>query len=304
MTTTSEPTPAPTLQNRTVLISGGSRGIGHAIAVRLAEAGANIVLVAKTDAPHPTLEGTVHTAVADVEAAGGQGLAVVGDIRSDDDVQRAVSAAVEHFGGIDVLINNASAIDLSPTESLDMKRFDLMQDINVRGTFAMSKAAIPHLRRSAAGMNSAAGSDRRGQPGWAPKILTLSPPLTDAQGRLSRRWFGAHLGYTMSKYGMSMTTYGLAAELEEAGVEVNSLWPVTLIATAAIANLPGGEQMLQGARSPQIMADAAYALVSGSAQLGSGGFLTDEQVLTAAGTTDFSTYAVSPDADLTPDIFL
>lgn len=286
------------MQNRTVLISGGSRGIGHAIAVRLAEAGANIVLVAKTDTPHSTLEGTVHTAVADVEAAGGRGLAVAGDIRSDDDVARAVSAAAEHFGGIDVLINNASAIDLSPTESLDMKRFDLMQDINVRGTFAMSKAAIPHLRRSAA------GADGSGQPGWAPKILTLSPPLTDAQGRLSSTWFGAHLGYTMSKYGMSMTTYGLAAELADTGVEVNSLWPVTLIATAAIANLPGGEQMLQGARTPQIMADAAYALISGEAQLGSGGFLTDEQVLTAAGTTDFSAYAVNPDAALVPDIFL
>src|SRR5690625_488467 len=284
MTMTSGPTAAPTLQNRTVLISGGSRGIGHAIAVRLAAAGANIVLVAKTDTPHPTLEGTVHTAVADVEAAGGQGLAVVGDIRSDADVARAVSAAVEHFGGMDVLINNASAIDLSPTESLDMKRFDLMQDINVRGTFAMSKAVIPHLR------SSAAGSAGNGQPGWAPKILTLSPPLTDAQGRLNSTWFGAHLGYTMSNYGMSMTTYGLAAELADTGVEVNSLWPVTLIATAAIANLPGGEQMLEGARTPQIMADAAYALISGEAQLGSGGFLTDEQVLTAAGTTDFSAY--------------
>ena len=296
MTTTSEA--AAALQGRTVLISGGSRGIGHAIAVKLAEARANIVLVAKTDAPHPTLEGTVHTAVADVEAAGGQGLAVVGDIRNDDDVARAVQAGVEHFGGIDVLINNASAIDLSPTEALDMKRFDLMHSINVRGTFAMSKAVMPHLR------SSAADSDGTGEARWAPKILTLSPPLTDAEGRVSSKWFGAHLGYTMSKYGMSMTTYGLAAELAEAGVEVNSLWPVTLIATAAIANLPGGEQMLQGARSPQIMADAAYALLSGDAQLGSGGFLTDEQVLTAAGTTDFSAYAINPDAELAPDIFL
>lgn len=283
---------APVLRGRTVLISGGSRGIGHAIAVRLAEAGANIVLLAKTDMPHPKLEGTVHTAVADVEAASGHGLAVVGDIRSDDDVARAVEAAVERFGGIDVLINNASAIDLSPTEALDMKRFDLMHDINVRGTFALSKAAIPHLRASAE------------QAGWTPKILTLSPPLTDAEGSINPAWFAAHLGYTMSKYGMSMTTYGLAAELADAPVEVNSLWPVTLIRTAAIANLPGGADMLQGARHPQIVADAAYALISGEAQLGSGGFLTDEQVLRAAGATDFAKYAVDPDAELAPDIFL
>lgn len=283
---------APALRGRTVLISGGSRGIGHAIALRLAEAGANIVLLAKTDTPHPKLEGTVHSAVADVEAAGGQGLAVVGDIRNDDDVARAVDAAVQRFGGIDVLINNASAIDLSPTEALDMKRFDLMHDINVRGTFALSKAAIPHLRASAE------------QADWTPQILTLSPPLTDAEQKLSPKWFAAHLGYTMSKYGMSMTTYGLAAELADAPVAVNSLWPVTLIQTAAIANLPGGSEMLQGARIPQIMADAAHALVSGEVQLGSGKFLTDEQVLRASGATDFSRYAVNPDAELAPDIFL
>ncbi|WP_044494017.1 SDR family oxidoreductase [Nesterenkonia massiliensis] len=279
-----------TLSGRTVLISGGSRGIGHSIAVRLARAGANLVLLAKTDTPHPKLEGTVHTAVADVEAAGGQGLAVVGDIRHDEDVETAVTAAVERFGGIDVVINNASAIDLRPTEALDMKRYDLMQDINARGSFALSKAAIPHLRTSAS------------QEGWTPRILTLSPPLN-----LDPKWFGRHLGYTMSKYAMSMTTLGLAAELGPEGITVNSLWPATLIETAAIANLPGGEKMLAGSRKPQIMADAAYALISGSADFGgelSSPFLTDEQVLAAAGITDLSSYAVTPGTELVPDIFL
>lgn len=282
----------PSLSGRTVLLSGGSRGIGHAIAVTLAARGANIVLLAKTDQPHPTLPGTVHTAVSDVEAAGGQGLAVVGDIRSDDDVARAVDAAQQHFGGIDALVNNASAIDLSPTESLQMRRYDLMHDINVRGTFALSQAAIPALRASAQ------------QGDWAPKILTLSPPLTNAEGRLNPQWFGAHLAYTMSKYGMSMTTLGLSQELAEDGIMVNSLWPVTLIETAAIRNIPGGEQMLTGARTPQIVADAATALIASDVDLGSGEFLTDEQVLTAAGITDFSSYALNPNAAPAPDIFL
>lgn len=271
----------------TVVMSGGSRGIGHAIAIRLAAAGANLVMLAKTDQPHPTLEGTVHTAVADVEAAGGHGVAVVGDLRNDDDVARAVHTAVERFGGIDVVINNASAIDLRPTESIDMKRYDLMHDINARGTFALSQAAIPHLRRSAE------------REGWTPRILTLSPPLS-----MDPKWFGAHLAYTMSKYAMSMTTVGLAEELKHDGVAVNSLWPVTLIETAAIRNIPGGEQMLSGARGPQIVADAAFALISGSTELPSGEFLTDEQVLSAAGVTDFAGYAINPGADLSPDIFL
>ncbi|NLS09129.1 NAD(P)-dependent oxidoreductase [Nesterenkonia sp. MY13] len=278
---------AATLTGKTVLISGGSRGIGHSIAVRLGEAGANVVLIAKTDQPHPSLPGTVHTAVEDIEAAGGAGLAVVGDIRNDDDVAAAVEAAVERFGGIDVVVNNASAIDLSPAEQQDMKRYDLMQDINARGSFALSAAAIPHLRASAQ------------QQGWTPKVVTLSPPVN-----LDPKWFAKHLGYTMSKYAMSMTTIGLAAEMADAGVEVNSLWPVTLIETAALRNIPGGEKLARGARKPQIVADAAYALISGTARLGSGGFLTDEQVLTEAGVTDFSDYAVEPGAELIPDIFL
>lgn len=285
------------LTSTTVLISGGSRGIGHAIAIRLAQSGANIVLLAKTDQPHPSLPGTVHSAVEDVEAAGGQGLAVVGDIRNDDDVTRAVRSAAEHFGGIDVVINNASAIDLRPTEDLDMKRYDLMHDINARGSFALSKAAIPHLRTSAE------------REGWTPQILTLAPPLTDAEGRLNTQWFGQHLAYTMSKYAMSMTTYGLAAELAGAGVAVNSLWPVTLIETAALRNIPGGDKLARGARKAEIVADAAHALITGAADFGTedlttGQFLTDEQVLTAAGVSDFNGYAVDPTAELVPDIFL
>ncbi|NDK31418.1 SDR family oxidoreductase [Nesterenkonia haasae] len=275
------------LKSKTVLISGGSRGIGHAIAVKLAAAGANIALVAKTDQPHDSLPGTVHTAVQDVEDAGGTGLAVVGDIRNDDDVSRAVSATVERFGGIDAVINNASAIDLSPAEHQNMKRYDLMHDINARGTFALSRAAIPHLRASAH------------QEDWRPKILTLSPPLN-----LDPAWFGKHLAYTMSKYAMSMTTLGLAAELSEAGVSVNSLWPATLIETAALRNIPGGEKLARGARTPEIVADAASALITGATDWGTGQFLTDEQVLSSVGITDYDRYAVDPSAELVPDIFL
>lgn len=279
---------------RTVLISGGSRGIGHAVALALAAQGADVALLAKTDQPHPSLQGTVHTAVADVEAAGGRGLAVVGDVRSDDDVERAVAETVEAFGGIDVLINNASAIDLTPTPDLAMKRYDLMHDINVRGTYHLSQAAVPHLR------DSAARSSRAGQDGpWSPKILTLSPPLT-----MDPQWFGRHLGYTMAKYGMSMTTLGFAEALADVGAEVNSLWPATLIDTAAIRAMPGGEALARTARTPQIMADAALALLTGAAGVRRGEFLTDEQVLAAAGVEDLAGYAVDPTEQLSPDIFL
>lgn len=279
------------IAGHTVLISGGSRGIGHAIATTLASAGANIVLVAKTDTPHPSLEGTVHSAVADIDAAGeagrgGRGSAVVGDVRSDEDVQRAVQHAVTTFGGIDHVINNASAINLSSTERIDPKRYDLMQDINARGTFMLSKAAFPELRRSAG-----AGRD--------PHILTLSPPLN-----LDPRWFGEHLAYTMAKYAMSMTTLGFAEELRSDGVQVNSLWPATLIDTAALRAIPGGARMVQGGRSPQIVADAALALILRAAPAPSGGFLTDEEVLAGAGMTELAGYAVDPEAELIPDIFL
>jgi citronellol/citronellal dehydrogenase len=276
------------LEGRTLLISGGSRGIGLAIATRAARDGANIVLLAKTGQPHAKLEGTVYTAAEQIEAAGGKALPLVGDVRNDDDVAGAVAAAVERFGGIDVVINNASAIDLSRTDAVDMKRYDLMQDINVRGTFLLSKLALPALRESRAG-----------------HILTLSPPLN-----LDPKWAGLHLAYTMAKYGMSLTTLGLAEELKGDGISVNSLWPCTLIDTAAIRNMPGGEKIVRGARGPQIMADAAHAVLTGANATPdrgsrSGNFYTDEQVLAAAGVTDFTTYSLgAPEGRLVPDIFL
>src|SRR6476620_7566334 len=279
---------AGSLAGLTILLSGGSRGIGLAIALRAARDGANIVLLAKTGQPHAKLEGTVYTAAEQIEAAGGQALPLVGDVRNDADVAGAVGAAVDHFGGIDVVINNASAIDLSTTDDVDMKRYDLMQDINVRGTFLLSKMALPALRASGAG-----------------HILTLSPPLN-----LDPKWAGLHLAYTMAKYGMSLTTLGLAEELKADGVAVNSLWPCTLIDTAAIRNMPGGEQIVRGARGPQIMADAAHAVLTASNAVPesgswSGNFYTDEQVLAAAGVTDFAPYSLgAPEDRLVPDIFL
>jgi citronellol/citronellal dehydrogenase len=269
------------LKGRTILMSGGSRGIGLAIATRAARDGANIVLMAKTGDPHPKLEGTVFTAAEQLVAAGGQALPLVGDVRNDDDVAAAVAAAVERFGGIDVVVNNASAIDLSRTDAVDMKRYDLMQDINVRGTFLLSKMSLPALRESGNG-----------------HILTLSPPLN-----LDPKWAGMHLAYTMAKYGMSLTTLGLAEELKDDGVSVNSLWPCTLIDTAAIRNMPGGRQMVQAARGPEIMADAAHAVLTGSGATGN--FYTDEEVLRAAGVTDFAPYSLgAPEDRLVPDIFL
>ncbi|MDQ0822044.1 citronellol/citronellal dehydrogenase [Arthrobacter sp. V4I6] len=276
------------LHGRTILISGGSRGIGLAIAIRAARDGANIVLMAKTGQPHARLEGTVYSAAEQIEAAGGKALPLVGDVRHDDDVAGAVAAAVERFGGIDVVINNASAIDLAKTDAVDMKRYDLMQDINVRGTFLLSKLALPALRESEAG-----------------HILTLSPPLN-----LDPKWAGLHLAYTMAKYGMSLTTLGLAEELKGDGISVNSLWPCTLIDTAAIRNMPGGEKIVRGARGPQIMADAAHAVLTGGhakpdSGSRSGNFYTDEQVLAAAGVTDFTPYSLgAPENRLAPDIFL
>jgi citronellol/citronellal dehydrogenase len=274
------------LRGRTILMSGGSRGIGLAIAARAASDGANIVLLAKTGQPHGKLEGTVYSAAEELEAAGGQALPIVGDVRRDDDVAGAVAAAVERFGGIDIVVNNASAIDLSPTDAIDMKRYDLMQDINVRGTFLLSKLALPALRRS----------DHA-------QILTLSPPLN-----LDPAWAGRHLAYTLAKYGMSLTTLGLAEELRKDGIRVNSLWPRTLIDTAAIRNMPGGETLVRAARTPAIMADAAHAvLTAGSLDDGggTGQFYTDEQVLATAGVTDFSPYSQGAREDeLVPDIFL
>ncbi|MGJ3403833.1 SDR family oxidoreductase [Glutamicibacter sp. Je.9.36] len=270
------------LENRTILMSGGSRGIGLAIALAAAKQGANVVLLSKTDTPHPALEGTIHTAVAQIEEAGGKGLAVVGDVRVDADVQRAVEEAVAKFGGIDIVVNNASAINLAKTDQLDMKRYDLMQDINVRGTFLLSKSALPYLRASEHA-----------------HILTLSPPLN-----LDPKWAGRHLAYTMAKYGMSLTTLGLAEELKGDGVGVNSLWPETLIDTAAIRNLPGGQEMVQGARDASVVADAAMAILASPPAGVSGNFFTDGQVLTLAGETDLEKYTLNPEVPLVEDIFL
>lgn len=270
-----------TLQGRTILMSGGSRGIGLAIALRAAADGANVALLAKTDQPHPALEGTIHTAAAEIEAAGGKALPVVGDVRSEESVREAVAATVERFGGIDIVVNNASAVDVSPARKLPMKKYDLMQEVNTRGTYLLTAAAIEHLERAE-----------------NPHVLTMSPPLN-----LDPKWFGPHTAYSISKYGMSMVTLGLAEELREAGIAVNSLWPRTIIATAAIRNVLGGEAAMARARDPRIMGDAAHAILTRPAREATGTFFIDDEVLAAAGITDLSVYGGSPET-LQPDIFL
>ncbi|TRY18724.1 NAD(P)-dependent oxidoreductase [Tessaracoccus rhinocerotis] len=278
-------TAAKPLEGRTVLMSGGSRGIGLAIALRAAADGANVTMLAKTDQPHPKLKGTVHTAAEQVRAAGGRALAVVGDVRSDDDIARAVEATLAEFGGIDVVVNNASVIDLSRTAELAAKKYDLMQDVNVRGTFMLSRAAVPALRESA-----------------NPHILSLSPPLN-----LSPRWLGAHTGYTLAKYGMTMATLGLAAEFAEDGIAANTLWPRTTIATAAVRNVIGGDRLMAVSRTPEIYADAAYEVITRPASSCTGQTLVVEDVLAEVGVTDLARYAAvpgTPDEMLFPDIFL
>ncbi|WP_248241561.1 SDR family oxidoreductase [Microbacterium kunmingense] len=274
-----------TLAGKTILISGGSRGIGLAIALRAARDGANIALLAKTDTPHPKLEGTVHTAAVAIEEAGGRALPIVGDVRNDDDITEAVLKTQGEFDGIDIVINNASVIDLSPSLDLAAKKYDLMQDVNVRGTFMLSRAAAPILREAA-----------------NPHILSLSPPLN-----LSPRWLGAHTGYTLAKYGMTMATLGFAAEFAEAGIAANTLWPRTTIATAAVQFALGGERMMRASRTPEIYADAAYEVLTKPSREYTGQTLIVEDVLEAAGVTDFSRYAAvpgTPDSELFPDIFL
>ncbi len=258
----------PTFTDRTLVVSGGSRGIGLAIALGAAKQGANVVLLAKTAEPHPKLPGTVYTAVADVEAAGGKGVAMVGDVRKEEDVQRAVDTAVEHFGGIDIVINNASAIATDPTEGLSAKKFDLMMDINVRGTFLLTKAALPHLRKSA---NA--------------HVVTLAPPLN-----MNQHWLGAHPTYTLSKYGMTLLSLGWAAEYADAGVGFACLWPETYIATSAVANLAEGDKMAARSRSPEIMADAAVEILSRPPADVNGKCFIDSMVLGEAGVTDLSRY--------------
>ncbi len=270
-----------TLEGKTILMSGGSRGIGLAIAVRAARDGANVAVMAKTDQPHPKLPGTIHTAVEEIEAAGGKGLGILGDVRDDASIEDAVGRAVDAFGGIDICVNNASAINLAPTPDLDPKRYDLMQDINTRGTFMLSRACIPHLERSP---NA--------------HILTLSPPIN-----LAPRWAGGQLGYTIAKYGMSLCTLGLAEELKDRQIAANSLWPRTLIATAAVQNLLGGEQSMNQARTPEIVADAAHAILVRSAAECSGNFFIDDEVLAEEGVTDLSSYQAGEGEPLL-DLFL
>ncbi len=270
------------LHGKTLFISGASRGIGLAIALRAARDGANVALIAKTAEPHPKLEGTIYTAAQQIEAAGGRALPIVGDIRDEQQVAEAVAQAVSRFGGIDVCVNNASAINLSRTEALELKRYDLMQDINVRGTFAVSRACIPHLREAE-----------------NPHILTLSPPID-----LDPRWLGPHLGYTLAKYGMSLIALGLAAELREDGIASNALWPRTLVATAAVQNLLGGDAAMARARKPEIYADAAHAVLTRPARACTGNAFLCEDVLAEEGVTDLSGYSYMPGADLAVDLFV
>jgi citronellol/citronellal dehydrogenase len=269
------------LRGKTVLITGGSRGIGQAIGVAAARQGANVAVAAKTSEPHPKLQGTIHTAAAAIEAAGGKALPIVCDVREDDQLQAAVAKTVATFGGLDVLVNNASAIFLADAASTPMKRFDLMHQVNVRATFAASQAAIPHLARSENG-----------------HILNLSPPLS-----LNPRWFSAHLAYTLSKYGMSMCVVGLSEELSDRGIAVNALWPRTVIATAAL-DLLGGADTAKHGRTPEIVADAAMVILGREARACTGNFFVDEDVLRAEGVTDFGRYAVKAGEPLMRDLFL
>ena len=274
------------LAGKTLFISGGSRGIGLAIAVRAARDGANVAIAAKTAEPNPKLPGTIHTAAAEIERAGGKALPIACDIRDEDAVRNAVAATVGAFGGIDILVNNASAISLTGTAATPMKRFDLMFGINVRGTFLCSQACLPHLEASAAAARN-------------PHILTLSPPL-----HLDARWFKDHVAYTMAKYGMSLCVLGMAEEFRARGIAVNALWPRSVIATAAIAMIPGAAAAMERMRKPEIVADAAHAILVRDARATTGRFFIDDEVLAEAGVTDLERYAIKPGTPLLPDLFL
>jgi citronellol/citronellal dehydrogenase len=270
------------LSGRTMFMSGGSRGIGLAIALRAARDGANVALIAKTTEPHPKLEGTIYTAAEQIEQAGGKALPLPGDIRNEDQVLDAVARTAEQFGGIDIVVNNASAIQIQGSETLPMKRYDLMQNINTRGTFLVSRACVPHLKK-----------------GTNPHVLTLSPPLN-----MKPHWFQHHLAYTIAKYGMSMCTLGMAAEYADDGIAFNSLWPRTIIATAAVQNLLGGDEAMARSRKPEILADAAHAILVRDSRSATGNFYIDDEVLAEEGVTDLSGYTYGDGSGLQTDIFL
>ena len=274
--------PKSSLAGKTLFISGGSRGIGLAIALRAAQDGANVAIAAKTAEPHPKLPGTIYTAAEEIEAAGGRALPILCDIREEAQVADAVAKTVETFGGIDICVNNASAISLTDTLSTDMKRYDLMHQINTRGTFLVSKTCIPHLRKAE-----------------NPHILNLAPPLD-----MSAKWFKDHVAYTMAKFGMSMCTLGMSAEFAKDGIAVNSLWPLTAIDTAAVRNLLGGETVAAMSRSPAIMADAAHAILTKPSRAVTGNFFIDEEVLRAEGVADFAAYAPGATGPLAADFFV
>ncbi len=270
------------LSGKTLFITGASRGIGLAIALKAAKDGANIAIAAKTDTPHPKLQGTIHTAAEEIEKAGGKALPLVVDVRDEVNVNEALKKTADRFGGIDIVVNNASAIQLSPTTQLDMKRFDLMHQINTRGTFVVSKFAIPFLEQSK-----------------NPHILMLSPPLD-----MQQKWFAPHTGYTMAKYGMSLVVLGLSGELKSKGIAVNALWPRTTIATAAVNNLLGGDALMQRSRTPDIIADAAVKIFEKPSREFSGNFLIDDTFLSNEGVTDFDQYRVNPAQSLQMDFFV
>lgn len=270
------------LKNKIALITGASRGIGKAIALRLAREGVHIAIAAKTIEPHPRLEGTIYSAADEIKALGVQALPLQVDIRYEEQIEAAVKETINNFGGLDILINNASAISLTPTEKTEAKRFDLMHDINIRGTFLMSKHCIPYLKKS----------DNA-------HLLNLSPPIN-----LNPKWLAPHLAYTISKYGMSMIVLGLAEELKPFGIAANALWPKTTIATAAVQNLLGGDYLIQKSRTPEIIADAAFYILQRKSAACTGNFFLDEEVLQEEGITDFTPYAVNPGQELMKDLFL
>jgi len=270
------------LANKTLFITGGSRGIGLAIALRAAQDGANVAIAAKTAEPHPKLPGTIFTAAEQIEQAGGNALPLMMDVRNAEAITEAVDSAAAHFGGIDICVNNASAINLSKSLEMQVNRFDLLQQVNTRGTFLVSRACVPHLLKRS-----------------NPHVLTLSPPLT-----LRADWFGSHLPYTLSKYGMSMVMLGMSAEFRAAGIAFNTLWPRTTIATAAVEFALGGKDMMRKSRLPQIMADAAYSILCRPASQYTGQFVLDEDVLRADGMNDFARYSCDPDAGLEIDLFV